>query len=165
MRRLTMLVIAVAVAMPAAETFGLEGQEVAYVAGTIPALKVGSVGILDTTTAAALEFHSGADQFAIPYTRITSYKCREETRFHLGVLPAIAVGLVKKRAKVHFVDIAWQGERNAVEVVTLETSKRGSEALLTVLQARAPEVSKPKSQKTSGGVRNGVQAKPLPIVP
>ena len=165
MWRLTVFVVAIAVAMTAVEAFGLEGQEVAYVAGTVPALKVGIVGTLDTTVAAALEFRSGTDQFSIPYARIISYQCREETRFHLGVLPAIAVGLVKKRTKVHFVDITWQGENNEAQVVTLETSKRGSEALLTVLRARAVEASKTKSQKTSGGTRNGVQARPLPTTP
>jgi hypothetical protein len=151
MRKLTAVVLLLAMVLGTPQAFALDGQEVAYVTGTMKTVKEGTVGTLDTASATALEFHSSAGNFSIPYTRIKSYRYREETKFHLGVLPAIAVSLVKKRAKVHFVTITWKGEQEIAEVVTLELSKNGSRGLMAILDARATEVHKPKPGRTATG--------------
>jgi hypothetical protein len=150
MRKLVAVVLAVAVVSLSEPTFAMDGEEVSYVNGTVQAMKAGAAGALDASSATALEFKSSAGQFSIPYASITSYQYREETKFHLGVLPAIAVALVKKRAKVHFVTITWQGERSVPEVVTLEASKLDSEGLLAVLHARATGACKTQPKQVCG---------------
>jgi hypothetical protein len=65
------------------------------------------------------------------------------------------VALVKKRAKVHFVTITWKDEQGVAEVVTLELSKNGSRGLMSVLDARAPEVHKPKLGHPATGLVEG----------
>lgn len=152
MQRILAAFVAIAVVSPSAAAFVLDGQQVAYVNGTVQMLKEGAVGTLDTSSATVLEFKSSAGQFTIPYAGISSYQFREESKFHLGVLPAIAVALVKKRAKVHFVTITWQGDRSVAEVVTLEGSKQDSEGLLTVLHARATWACKAKTKQFCGRV-------------
>jgi hypothetical protein len=145
MKKLTVVVFAMVTALGAVHAFALEGDNIMYVSGTAQNVKEGTAGRVDTSSAMALEFHSGAGQFSIPYTRINAYQCREEAKYHLGVLPAIAVGLFAPWAKLHFVTITWHGERDVVEVVTLELSKSNSEALLALLHARATQACKPGS--------------------
>jgi hypothetical protein len=152
MKKLAVVVLAMAAALGAAQAFALEGDDITYVNGTVPSVKEGIVGRVNVTPALALEFHSSAGQFSIPYARITTYQCREEAKYHLGVLPAIAVGLFAPWEKLHFVTITWQGERDTAEVATLELSKSSSEALLALLRARATEACKPGSGHTCGRV-------------
>ncbi|MGD1106147.1 MAG: hypothetical protein ABR865_03820 [Terracidiphilus sp.] len=152
MRKLAAVVFATAAALGAVQAFALEGEDITYVSGTAQNVNEGTVGRVDTSSAVALEFHSGAGKFSIPYTRITTYQCREESKYHLGVLPAIAVGLFAPWAKLHFVTITWHGERDTAEVATLELSKSSSEALLALLRARATGACKPGSGQTCGRV-------------
>lgn len=143
--------------------FAQDRKDVAYVSGTVKGVSEGAVGELKTGSGEALKFHFNSGQFAIPYTQIKSYQCREETKFHLGVLPAIAVALVKKRTKVHFVTIVWNNEQEIAEVAKLELSKNGSEALMDLLRARVPKRTKQNqaSSSTRAGDR-GSQPVPAP---
>jgi len=152
MKKLAAVVLATAAALGSVQAFALEGEDITYVSGTAQNVNERTVGRVDTSSAAALEFHSGASKFSIPYTRITTYQCREESKYHLGVLPAIAVALFAPWAKLHFVTIIWQGDRDTAEVATLELSKSGSEALLALLHARATKACKPGSVQTCGRV-------------
>ena len=117
----------------------LDGPEAQYLNGTAPGVKEGSTGTLDTTVATALEFHAGAAGFSIPYEGVKSYRYQEEKRFRLGVLPAIAVGLVKARAERHLVTISWKDAAGVAEVVTLEASKDDALGLVALLRVRAPK--------------------------
>ena len=81
----------------------MDGPEAQYVNGTAPGVKDGSIGTVDTTIATALEFHAGGAGFSIPYAGVQVYKYCEENRFRLGVLPAVAVGILKARSKRHTV--------------------------------------------------------------
>jgi hypothetical protein len=128
--------------------FALNGFEVTYVTGTVQGANQGIAGVLENTAANELHFQGNASEFSIPYTKIRSYQYREETRFHLGVLPAIAVGMVKARSKIHTVSIAWQGERGVSEVVTLQMSKHTAEGLMTLLRARAERACQPAWAKS-----------------
>ncbi len=116
----------------------LDGPEAQYVNGTASGVKEGSTGTLDTTIATALEFHAGAAGFSIPYEGVKSDRYQEEKRFRLGMLPAIAVGLVKARAERHLVTISWKDAAGVAEVVTLEASKDDALGLVALLRARAP---------------------------
>jgi hypothetical protein len=132
------------------QAHAVEGKEVAYVSGTSQTIKEGVVGVLNTSSATDLVFEAGSGRISIPYTRVVSYQYRQEVKVHLGVLPAIAVGLVKKRARRHLVTIIWQGEGNQREVMTLEVAKTEPQALLALLRARATEACKPKSGQVCG---------------
>jgi hypothetical protein len=58
---------------------------------------------------------------------------------HLGVLPAIAVGLVKKRQRRHYFRISYRDENGVVQVVVFEVPKNMPRTLLPILQTRAPQ--------------------------
>jgi hypothetical protein len=130
-----LLLMAMVMGMPAVAT---DGPAVEYLNGTAPGVKEGSMGTLNTTLATALEFRAGGAEFSIPYAGVKFYRYREEKRFRLGVLPAIAVGLVKARAQRHLVTISWKDETGVAELVTLEASKDDALGLVALLRARAP---------------------------
>ena len=131
--------------------FALNGFEVTYLTGTVQGANQGMPGLLDNTATNALHFQGNASQFSIPFTNIRSYQYREETKFRLGVLPAIAVGMLKARSKVHTVSISWQGERGVPEVVTLQMSKHTAEGLMTLLRTRAERACQPAWAKSCTG--------------
>ena len=76
---------------------------------------------------------------SIPYAAIKRYEYKEENRFHLGVVPAIAVGALKARAKRHLITIDWKDEADVAQTVTFEMTKDRAQGLMKVLEARAPE--------------------------
>ena len=115
-----------------------EPPDVEYVNGTVKGMAEGATGTVDMSSSQSLEFHAGSGQFSIPYAEITSVKCREENRFRLGVLPAIAVGLLKARSKRHFVTIEWKHDDDTTAVVTLDAPKQKARGMAAVLRARAP---------------------------
>jgi hypothetical protein len=119
-----------------------DGPEVQYVTGTALGVKEGAVGTLDSSSATALKFQAGAAGFSIPYDGVSVYKYREENRFRLGVLPAIAVGIVKARSKRHLVTIIWKDSQGVAEVATLEASKDDALELIAVLRARSTQSCK-----------------------
>jgi hypothetical protein len=121
------------------------GMDANYSSGTAPGVKLGVAGKIETTSPTALEFHSNAGDFSIPYAGIMSARYREENRFRLGVLPAIGVGLLKARSKRHFATITWKDERGVVQVAIFENSRENSRALLTVVRVRAPQVCSSKA--------------------
>jgi hypothetical protein len=138
MRKIMAVVLLIGLALDV-RAVALGGPEVEYVNGTAPGVKEGTTGTLDTSAPEALEFRSGTAQFSVPYGAVRAYKYREEYRFRLGVLPAIAVGLLKARAKRHFVTVTWKTAEGTPEVATLAASKEDALGLLTVLHARAPQ--------------------------
>jgi hypothetical protein len=120
----------------------LDGPEAHYLGGTAPGVKEGSTGTLDTTLATALEFHAVGAGFSIPYTGVKVYKYKEENRFRLGVLPAIAVGMLKARSKRHLVTISWKDASGVSQVVT--PSKDDALGLMALLRARSTQACKVK---------------------
>jgi hypothetical protein len=124
-------------------TFSVEAGQAMYVGGTVAALKEGVSGKLDTSSQALLSFDYSGSKLAIPFERIDSYECSQRVARHLGVLPAIAVGLVKRRQRKHFFRISWRDESNSLQVAIFEVSKDMPYSLLAILQARAPQGCKP----------------------
>jgi hypothetical protein len=137
MKRLIATVLIAALAASGAPAFAVDDLQVTYSSGTVPGVPEGAPGTLNTSSPAALEFHAASSQVAIPYSRITSFNCRDENRFRLGVLPAIAVGIVKARSKRHFVTITWHDDKGVSNVVTFEMTRQRSSGLLSILRARA----------------------------
>jgi len=126
-------------------TFALDNGQVMYAGGTITTLKEGVLGKLDTTSQSVLGFESADGKLVIPYATIDSFEYSKRVAHHLGVLPAIAVGLVKQRQHRHFFRISYHEGNNPPQVVILQVPKQMPATLLAILQARAPQGCKPKA--------------------
>ena len=119
--------------------YAVETGDVEYVNGTVKGLHDGTMGSVDTSGKEAMEFRSPSARFSVPYEEIKTVRCREENRFRLGVLAAIAVELLKARSRRHFVTIEWGLANGPSDVVTFDASKEKARGLVAVLGARAPQ--------------------------
>jgi hypothetical protein len=129
-------------ALPLA-TIAVENGQVLYAGGTIVSMKEGMIGRLDTTSPAELKFESSGSKLAIPFAKIDSYEYSQQVARHLGVLPAIGVGLVKRRQRKHFLRISYRDESDTSQVAIFEVPKQMPSILLAILQERAPQGCKP----------------------
>src|SRR5712671_6849578 len=93
--------------LPAA---AVENEQVMYAGGTVPTVKAGTIGRLDPTLETTLLFEHSGGKLLIPYADIQSFAYDKEVTRHLGVLPAIAVGLLKMRQHRHFFRISYRGD-------------------------------------------------------
>ncbi len=121
----------------------LTAGQVLYVGGTVPGLGVNAVGRLDLASETALTFESSGVKLTIPYSAIESFEYSKEMTRHLGVLPAIAVGLVKQRQRRHFFRIAYRDQTHTSHVALFEVPKQMPRTLQAVLNARVPQGCKP----------------------
>ena len=121
----------------------VENEQVEYVGGTVQSIKTGTIGQFDLSSASQLSFQSPGGNMSIPYAAITSYEFSQEVSHHLGVAPAIAVGLIKKRQRQHFLRISYVDADNVAQGVVFEVAKQMPRTLLAVLQTKAPQGCKP----------------------
>jgi phosphatidylglycerophosphate synthase len=126
--------------------YAVETGEVAYIGGTA-AVALDTRGVLDTTSSVTLLFKFGgangaSGQIDIPYKNIRAFEYRKEVAHHLGVLPAVAVGLVKRRERRHFFSISYTDSSEVIQVAMFEIGKRDQPALLQILRARDPQICK-----------------------
>lgn len=140
MKRAFLAILIVAVWLPA---FSVSGEPIIYAGGTIPILTQGAEGTLDTTQPDSLSFRSQSAQVTIPYDKMQKFEYEKQVAHHLGVLPLIAVSLVKMRQENHFVRITFLDEKNVAQIVIFELPKHVPETLLPVLQTRAPTACTP----------------------
>jgi hypothetical protein len=135
-KKLAMLCLLMVMSLPAR---AVEGDQVKYMGGTVADLHSGTLGRLDTTSAAMLTYEYSGSKLVIPYAKIDSFEYSVDVARHLGVLPAIAVALVRKRQRRHFFRISYHDESNVSQVAIFEVPKRMPKTLLAVLQVRAPQ--------------------------
>lgn len=136
MKRFTAFCLLLVMSLPAG---AVEDGQVMYAGGTVPALKEGVLGRLNTASETLLTFEYSGNKLEIPYARIDSFEYSQQVARHLGVLPAIAVGLVKKRQRKHFFRISYRDENNVTQVAIFEVPKQVPRTLLAFLQTRAPQ--------------------------
>jgi hypothetical protein len=117
----------------------VEDGQVMYTGGTVPGLNSGVIGRLDTASETALIFECPGSRLEIPYAAIDSFEYSEDVRRHLGVLPAIAVGLIKERQHQHFFRISYRAGDGVSQVAIFEVSKHLPRSLNAVLRERAPK--------------------------
>jgi hypothetical protein len=153
MKRLIAVCLLILVLMPL-PTPAVEGDQVMYIGGTVAVLNKGVVGKLDTTSQTALNFESPGGKLVIPFEEIDSYEYSQQVARHLGVLPAIAVGLVKRRQRRHFFRITYHDDSKTQQVAIFEVSKETPRSLLAVLQGRAPQSCKPQTTGKCGVLPN-----------
>ncbi len=140
MKTVVTFCLLLALALPLA---AVEDGQVMYVGGTAPSLRPGAIGQLDTTSEASLTLEYSGARLVIPYSGIQNYQYSSEVTHHLGVLPAIAVGLVKKRQRRHFFRISYLGADNVSQVAVLEVPKNMPRTLQAVLDSRVPKPPRP----------------------
>ncbi len=120
----------------------VDDGHVMYAGGTVPGLPAGVVGRLDTTSEESLTFEYLGTKVLIRYSEIDSFEYSTEVTRHLGVMPAIAVGLVKMRQHRHYFRISYRSIDNVSQVVVFEVPKHMPRTLQAVLVARAPQACK-----------------------
>jgi hypothetical protein len=138
MKKIVAFCLFLALCLPA---LAAENGQVMYLGGTAPGVNAGVVGRLDTTAETALIFEYSGNKVEIPYAAIRSFEYSKEVTHHLGVLPAIAVGMFKMRRHGHFFRISYHDSNNVAQAVVFEVPKQMPRTLLAVLTARAPQAS------------------------
>lgn len=119
--------------------FALDEGHARYVGGTVPSVTAGVVGRLDTTSPTSLIFEQAGNKVEIPYASIESYEYSKDVTRHLGVLPAIAVGMVKMRRHSHYFSISYRTATGGpAQIVVLEVPKDMPRTLRAILDTRAP---------------------------
>lgn len=122
---------------------GQSGQTVTYLGGTVPNVKSETVGRLDVSDPASTAFVYPGGKLTIGFSTIESYEYSHQVVHHLGVLPAIAVGLVKARKKSHLFRITYRDADNVSQVAVFRIPKQFPSTLLPVFAARAPHATHP----------------------
>ena len=161
-----MLALSVVLVLPAR---AVEAGQVAYAGGSLSVTQ-GTIGSFDTTSPVALVFRfggsgAGSNEVDIEYKKIQGFRYTTEVARHLGVLPAIAVGLLKSRERKHFITIRFTDSAGVAQAAVFEVAKNDPPALLAMLRARAPQVcGSPMLNCGYGpGNRPGVAVPALPL--
>jgi|SRR6266702_2353715 len=128
--------LAITFALPA---FAVEGNEVQYIGGTVSTAAQGAIGRLDTTNEKELKFVTPGSTLAIEYAKIDSYEYTKEVAHHLGVVPTLALVMVKYRQRRHYFRISYRDDKDVAQSVVLEVPKEMPRAVSAVLEARVPK--------------------------
>lgn len=138
--RLTAFALTLVISLSA---FAQSGQTVTYLGGTVPNLKSETEGRLDVSDPVSTAFVYPGGKLTIGFSTIESYEYSRQVVHHLGVLPAIAVGLVRARKKSHLFRITYRDADNVSQVAVFRIPKQFPNALLPVFAARAPQAMHP----------------------
>jgi hypothetical protein len=123
----------------ATAAFAATGDDVTYVGGSAVSVHAGDTGQFDYTAGKDLVFQAKTDRLAIGYDKVQKVEYRSDVTFHLGVLPAIAVGLVKKRERSHFLTLTYTDTTGASQAAVFEVAKSVPETFIAVVAARSPQ--------------------------
>lgn len=136
MKKIAAFCLLLVMSLPAG---AVEGEQVKYTGGAVADLHSGILGRLDTTSGTMLTYEYSGNKLVIPYAKIDTFEYSVDVARHLGVLPAMAVALVRKRQRRHFFRISYHDGSNVSQVAIFEVPKRMPRTLLAVLQLRAPQ--------------------------
>jgi hypothetical protein len=125
-----------------AAAFALEPNQAVYIGGSV-AIPGDTPGRMDTSSPMTLLFHykkpdGTAGQIGVDYAAIKTAYPGDEVTHHLGVAPAIAVGLIAARRRRYFVTLTWTDEKGISQAAQIEISKHDQQPLLAVIRARMP---------------------------
>ncbi len=134
-----LLLLAVTLPLEAA----VEDGQVLYLGGTVTGLKEGTVGRLDTTAATALVFEHAGGRVTVPYERIQSWEYSRKLAHNFGVVPTVAIALLKHLQRRHFFRISYRDENNVPQAAVFEVPKQMPQTLTAVLQTRVPKPCNP----------------------
>jgi phosphatidylglycerophosphate synthase len=118
----------------------VEGNEVAYMGGTssVPSGTVGTLDLSSPTTFIFLGRTPGV-QVTIPYAQVACFAYETELTHHLGVLPAIAVGIVRTRKHRHFVTIEYTDESRKQQMAVFEVTKDLPRVIVPLLSEKVQQ--------------------------
>lgn len=136
MRKPGLLLISLACVLPACAA---QDANVIYAGGTVLQLKAGAAGSFDFSSGAQLRFVAGVSAMEIPYSSVESFLHSKEVAVHLGVAPAMAVGLVASRRRNHFIRITYKDGNHVSQVAVFEVPKEMPAYLMPLLEARSPQ--------------------------
>lgn len=134
----------------AVPALAVEGSQVMYVGGSATGVVAGTIGNLDMTSETVLIFQSAAGKIEIPYAAIQSFEYSSEVSRHLGVMPAIAVSLLKMRQHRHFFRVSYRDQGDIAQVVIFEVPKGMPRTLKAVLEDRSHNNPAGKSHCANG---------------
>jgi hypothetical protein len=134
-----MIGLVLAVLISGSAGAAVNGEQVAYVGGSLAGVASGEVGHFDTTEATDLLFVTTGAKVPIGYTKIIRVEYSTEVTYHLGVAPAIAVGLLKQRERKHFLTLTYVDQAGVRQAAVFEVAKDSPRALVAVLSVRAPQ--------------------------
>jgi phosphatidylglycerophosphate synthase len=152
----SVVVLGLLVGVPA---FAVDAGQIAYVTGTL-AIPQGMIGSFDTASPAVLVFKYAApggdpSEVEIAYKNIGGFEYSTEVAHHLGVLPAVAVGLVKRRERKHFFTFKFTNSSGVAQAAIFEVPKNDPPGLLAILNARAPQACRMQKMNCGARVRQG----------
>ena len=116
----------------------VDGSQVKYVGGTAPGVRDGVIGRLNTTFESELTFEYAGNKLVIPYNGIRSFQTSEEVTWHLGVIPAMVVGMFKIRRRQHFFRIEYHDTNSVAQALVFEVPKHMPRILQAVLETHSP---------------------------
>lgn len=128
----------------------VDGADVRYIGGTQRGVTPGLIGRLDTTAENWLIFEYASNKLDIPYASIQSFDYTKEVSHHLGVLPAIAVGLLKARKRRHLFRISYRVQETD-QVAIFEVSKQMPRTLKAVLEAHGAHATEGSASSGCSG--------------
>lgn len=114
----------------------LDPGQAKYLGGTLDNSKIGVVGHLTLSSPGAVTYDAGTLRISIPYQQIVSYRYRKNVARHLGVLPAIVVGMFKARQRRHVFTIVYIDEQKTKQVAVFEVPKQAALSINEVLDAK-----------------------------
>ena len=141
--------LAIAVLMLATAAFAATGPQVTYVGGTAK-VAAGTTGHFDTTQTDNLVFDGNGAKVTIPYAQVESFSQDTKLAHPYCVLPAIAVGLVTRLHRLHYVRISYRDEAKVSQVAVFEVPKNVPQVLMPILEARRPKRPAPPRPCQSG---------------
>jgi hypothetical protein len=125
-------------------------RQVLYVGGSAANMKEGTLGKLDAASKDEIVFVYSGGKFTIPFATLDSYESSDRVARHLGVVAAVAVGLVRRRQRRHFFEFHYRDENHVAQVAIFEVPKDMPQTLLGILQVRVPSACKPETTSPCG---------------
>lgn len=135
LRRAAATAVAILFAMITVPSHAASISSGKYIGGSAPGMTTGTHGLLDTSPD-ELTFQWSGGSLVIPYTQIQNFSYREVQAVKLGVLPLIAVALIRPQIYRHIVSITYLDSSGQRQVAILEVPKSARDTLPVILQER-----------------------------
>jgi hypothetical protein len=135
------MVLVVAVLALSTAAFAANEPQAVYIGGTAK-LAAGTSGHFDTTQPDNLVFDGSGAKLTIPYTQVESFSQETKMAHPYGVLPIIAVGLVTRLHRLHYVRISYRDDAKVSQVAVFEVPKDVPQVLMPILEARKPKAAR-----------------------
>lgn len=117
-----------------------------YHSGSLATAQPGVQGMLDVSQSKQLLFAFGTSRLTVPYERITDVDTWEKVRHRMGVVPTLAVVMIKRRSRQYFLKLTYKDEADVAQTAVFEVSKDQQGTLATVIRTRMAKKKEECSQ-------------------